>query len=120
LTAGDKILYSIPVLMLTFADSTAALIGLSYGRNGLATATEDPKSIEGSFAFFWAAFMSTLVPVLLYTNIGRAESLLLSLIIGLLVALIEMISSGGYDNLFIPLMGYAFLISHMPLPCGRN
>lgn len=115
LAAGDKILYSVPVLMLTFADSTAALIGSSYGRYGLATAKEDPKSVEGSFAFFWVAFMSTLVPVLLYTDVGRAESLLLSLIIGLLAALIEMVSSGGIDNLLIPLMSYAFLVSHLHL-----
>ena len=30
LSKGDKILYSIPILILTFADSTAALIGKNY------------------------------------------------------------------------------------------
>lgn len=113
LTNGDWLFYVIPILMLTFADSTAALIGASYGRKALAQGTEDAKSLEGSFVFFNVAFMSTLVPVLLFTEVPRAQTLALALMMGVLAALIELISQHGNDNILIPLMGYAFLKIHM-------
>ena len=113
LSKGNKILYSIPILILTFADSTAALIGKSYGKNTVSQYNEDAKSIEGSFMFFMVAFMATLVPLLLYTEVGREETLIISLIVGFNVALIEMISHTGNDNLLIPLTTFAFLSIHI-------
>ena len=110
------ILYSVPILILTFADSTAALIGKSYGKNNIAELNEDAKSIEGSFMFFMVAFMATLVPLLLWTTVGREETLIISTIVGFNVALIEMISHTGNDNLLIPLTTYAFLATHINLP----
>ena len=116
LSKGDAVLYSVPILILTFADSTAALIGKSYGKNNIAELNEDAKSIEGSFMFFMVAFMATLVPLLLWTTVGREETLIISTIVGFNVALIEMISHTGNDNLLIPLTTYAFLATHINLP----
>jgi len=115
LSKGDKILFSIPILVLTFADSIAALIGKNYGKKNLAELNEDAKSIEGSFMFFMVAFMATLVPLLLFTTVGREETLIISTIIGFNVAMIEMISHTGNDNLLIPLTTYAFLVTHINL-----
>ena len=116
LSKGDKILFSIPILILTFADSTAAIIGKNYGKKNLAEINEDAKSLEGSFMFFMVAFMATLVPLLLYTQVGREETLIISTIVGINVALVEMISHNGNDNLLIPLTTYAFLFIHL----GQN
>ena len=113
LSKGDKILYGVPILILTLADSTAALIGKSYGKKNLAQDNEDSKSIEGSFMFFMVAFMVTLVPLLLYTEVGREETLLISLIVGFNVALVEMISHSGNDNILIPLTTFAFISIHL-------
>ena len=113
LSKGDKILYSIPILILTLADSTAALIGKNYGKNSLSELSEDAKSLEGSFMFFMVAFMCTLVPILLYTQVGREETLIISTIVGLNVAMVEMISHSGNDNLLIPLTTFAFLSTHI-------
>ena len=113
LSKGNKVLYSIPILILTFADSAAALVGKNYGKANLAKMNEDAKSIEGSFMFFIVAFMGTLVPLLLFTEVGRSEVLIISAIIGFNVALIEMISHTGNDNLLIPLTTYAFLVTHI-------
>ncbi len=110
---GDKVLYSIPILILTFADSTAALIGKNYGKKNLAEKTEDAKSIEGSFMFFMVAFLMSHIPILLFTNVGREESLIISAIVGFNVALIEMISHTGNDNLLIPVTTFAFISSHI-------
>lgn len=115
LSKGNKILYSIPILVLTFADSTAALIGRNYGKNNIAKLNEDAKSIEGSFMFFMVAFMITLVPLLLFTEVGREETLIISTIIGFNIALIEMISHKGNDNILIPLTTYALLVTHINL-----
>ena len=115
LSKGDKILYSIPILILAFADTSAALIGKIYGMKQLAEETEDKKSLEGSFAFFIVAFMSTLVPLLLFSDVGRSEPLSISLVVGFNIALIEMIASKGNDNLLIPLTAFAFLNYLMPL-----
>ena len=115
LSKGDKVLYSIPILILTFADSAAAIIGKNYGKNNLAQSSEDTKSIEGSFIFFVVAFMATLVPLLLWTEVGREETLIISGIVGFNVALIEMISHTGNDNLLIPLTTYALVATHIGL-----
>ena len=116
LSKGDKILFSIPILILTFADSTAALIGKNYGKKNLAKLNEDAKSIEGSFMFFMVAFIMTLVPLLLFSDVGREETLIISTIVGFNVALIEMISHTGNDNLLIPLTTFAFISTHIEMP----
>src|SRR5690606_12287860 len=79
LARGDRLLYSIPLLILTFADASAALIGVFYGVRRYTT-SEGSKTLEGSLAFFQAAFLSTLVPILLFTTLGRAETLLIALL----------------------------------------
>ena len=115
LSKADKILFSIPILILTFADSAAALVGKKYGKKNVAKLNEDAKSIEGSFMFFMVAFMATLVPLLLWTEVGREETLIIATIIGFNLSLIEMICHTGNDNLFIPLTTYAFLATHINL-----
>lgn len=110
------VIYSIPLIILSFADTSAALIGISYGRNFLADKTEETKSVEGSFAFFITAFLSTLIPLLLFTNVGRSETLLISLTIGILTCLIEMTSWNGNDNLLLPLLAFAFLKYQINFP----
>ncbi|MCL2353437.1 MAG: hypothetical protein FWC69_02270 [Defluviitaleaceae bacterium] len=101
--------YFIPILVLTFADSVAALIGASYGRKNLADAEEDAKSREGSVLFFIVAFICALVPLQLMTEIGRAEVLLISFLVGLLGAMIEAVSIDGNDNVLLPLLTYSFI-----------
>ena len=101
--------YLIPISVLTFADSAAALIGTSYGRINLNHEQEDAKSSEGSIIFFIVAFICTLVPLQLMTEIGRAEVLVISFLIGLLAAMIELVSTNGNDNLLLPLLTYSFL-----------
>jgi V/A-type H+-transporting ATPase subunit I len=59
--------------------------------------------------------LSTHVPLLLFTDIGRAESLLLGLTIGLLVMLIEAIGWNGLDNLLVPVGGFFLLLGYRQL-----
>jgi len=110
----QPVLYCIPILLLALADAVAALIGVFYGHRHY-QATGGIKSAEGSIAFFVVAFLSTHIPLLLFTNIGRAESLLLGLTIGLLVMIIEAVSWNGLDNLMVPLGAFLFLTGYMSM-----
>jgi phytol kinase len=116
LAAGDTVLYVVPVLTLTIADAFAALVGSRYGRMRYDTMEGDRKSAEGSIAFFLIAFFATHVPLLVFTTVGRTESLLIGLTFGFLVMLLEAVSWRGLDNLFIPVGGFFLLQSYMPMP----
>jgi phytol kinase len=111
---GQPILFCIPILILTLADAIAAIIGIRYGQFRYVT-TEGYKSAEGSIAFFTLAFFSTHVPLLLLSDTGRTETLLISLILGLLVMLLEAIAWQGIDNLLIPLGGFILLKTHLDM-----
>jgi phytol kinase len=108
LTDGDAVRFGVPVLTLTFADAAAALVGLQYGRIRLA-AGDESKTLEGSAAFFAVAFLSAHVPLLLFTDTGRLESLLIGAAYAALVTLLEAVSPRGTDNLSIPLGGCVLL-----------
>lgn len=113
----EPILYAIPLLIVTFADAVAALVGVEYGKHRF-DAVEGRKSTEGSFVCFVVAFFCAHVPLLVFTDIGRVESLLISAIIGFLVMLVEASAWSGLDNLFIPLFGFLLLRALLPLNLG--
>lgn len=114
LSQGNLVYYLIPMLLLTLGDAVAALIGVSYGLHTYST-SEGRKSAEGSIAFFTVAFLSTHVPLLLLTDTGRAESLLIGVILGLQVMVLEAIAWEGLDNLFIPVGGFVMLHLFLPM-----
>jgi len=114
LSAGDPITFCIPMLILALADASAALIGQRYGTLRYATG-DGEKSVEGSTAFLIVAFLSTQIPLLLFTSTGRAESLVIALTLALLVMLLEAIAWRGLDNLFIPLGAFFLLKSLLKL-----
>ncbi|MCP4041920.1 MAG: hypothetical protein GY731_08175, partial [Gammaproteobacteria bacterium] len=115
LAQGNIILYSIPILVLTLADATAALIGVYYGKSKY-HATDGDKSVEGSAAFFTIAFLSVHIPLLLFTDIGRADCLLIGFIMGVLVMLFEALAWRGLDNLFIPFGSFFLLDIYWDMP----
>lgn len=112
LAAGDPLLYCVPILILTLADAVAALIGVYYGQMQYTT-LEGKKSVEGSLAFFIVTFLCVHIAVLLFSDIGRAESLLIGLLMGFIVMMFEAIAWRGLDNLFIPLASFALLESYL-------
>ena len=108
LAHGQALLFCIPVLTLTLADAMAALIGQRYGLVRYET-DSGWKSVEGSTAFFFVAFLSTHVPLLLCSDLGRLDCLLIAVVMGLILGLMEAIAWRGLDNLFIPLVSYVCL-----------
>jgi phytol kinase len=109
---GDKLLYTVPLLMLALADTAAALVGEEYGKLQI-RAAGGPKSIEGAVAFFFTAFFCVHVPVLLWGGTGRVESLLIAVNLSIMVMLAEAAAWWGVDNLIVPLWGYLLLKSQI-------
>jgi phytol kinase len=118
LAHGDKLLYAVPLVVLTLADTVAALTGAEYGKHGYA-ATGATKSIEGSIAFFCAVFFSVNVALVVFTQVGRIETLLISLDISLIVMLLEAIAWRGLDNIFIPLGVFILLRLYLVMPLNQ-
>ncbi len=117
-SGGNAVLYLVPILILTLADAVGALVGIRYGSLKYTT-DEGHKTAEGSLAFFVTAFLSAHVPLLLLTDAGRAESLLIGLTLGFLIMLTEAASWEGLDNLFVPLTSFLLLDRYLNLEAGE-
>ncbi len=115
LARGDKLLYLIPLLVLTFADAVASVLGTIYGKVAY-EGIGGSKSLEGSVAFFTVAFFTVHVPLLLFTELSRPQSLLVALDIALVVTLLEAVSWRGQDNLIIPLGVFLLLHIYTAMP----
>lgn len=106
------LLFVIPVLVLTLADATCALVGMRYGLSQYVGAN---KTFEGSVAFAVVAFFCIHVPLLVWSDVGRTETLLISMTLALVVMLLEGSAWRGLDNLFIPIGGFFLLRAYLPL-----
>jgi dolichol kinase len=108
-TADQPVFYLISLLTLVVSDALAALVGTSYGRHTFTVET-DRKSLEGSAVFLLATFLAAHLPLLLLTDLGRAESVLVAAQLALLVTIFEAVSLRGNDNLIVPLATYLLLL----------
>lgn len=112
------ILFVLPITVLTLSDAAAAMIGTRYGRK-LFAVEAGTKSLEGVAIFFLVTWIVAMVLLLLMTDIGRTNVVLLSLAVAAFGALVEADSWRGFDNLFVPVGIYLFLARHLetePLP----
>ena len=103
-----RVMYLVPILILTVADAAGALVGTRYGVKTFASLS-GWKSVEGCLTFFFSAFLSAHIPILLMTDTGRAESLLIACILALVVMMFEAISTRGLDNIIVPLAAVLLL-----------
>jgi phytol kinase len=110
LARGNTIMYVIPLAVLTFADSAAAVVGLRYGVLKYST-EEGRKSTEGSVVFLIVAFLCTLVPLLLFTDTEKAAALLIAFLVAFVSMLVEAVCTRGADNILVPLVALLVLQS---------
>jgi phytol kinase len=108
LSRGQPLLFCIPMLILTFGDATAALIGVRYGLNRY-NAEDGAKSLEGSLAFFAVVYFCVHIPLLLFTSISQIHCVLIAITLGLLATLLEAFAWNGLDNLFLPIGAFVML-----------
>ena len=105
------VLYMLPILILTLCDAASAVVGSRYGKRKFVI-EEGAKSVEGVVVFAVTAWLLSLIVLLLLTDIGRSEIVLLAFIAAAFGALLEAASWRGLDNLFIPL-GLYFLLANL-------
>ena len=115
LSSSKPVIYFISILVMAVSDTMAALVGGKYGIVKF-DVEGSLKSLEGSIAFFFAAFLCIHLPLILMTGIGRLESVLIAFIIALLVTGFEAISLSGSDNIIVPLGTYFILAKFIKLP----
>jgi dolichol kinase len=115
LSLGNPVLYVLPIAVLTLSDAAAAMIGTRYGRR-LFEVEAGTKSLEGVAMFFLVTWIVAMVLLLLMTDIGRTNVVLLSFVIAAFGALVEADSWRGFDNLFVPVGIHLFLASHLQTP----
>jgi phytol kinase len=106
LANDDPLLYCIPVLLLTLADSAAALVGTTWGTHRYLT-MGDYKTLEGSAAFFVVAFACIALPLAWFTPASNPESMAVAALIAFAVTVLEAAAGGGFDNLLVPLGAFA-------------
>lgn len=111
LSSAKPVIYFIAILVMAISDTMAALVGVKYGAVKF-DVEGNLKSLEGSIAFFFVTFLCIHLPLLLFSDIGRPESVLIACIIALLVTGFEAISLSGSDNLIVP-VGTYFLLAKL-------
>ncbi|MBM3244328.1 MAG: hypothetical protein FJZ15_00850 [Candidatus Omnitrophica bacterium] len=115
LSSTKPVIYFISILVMAVSDTMAALVGGKYGVIKF-DVEGNLKSLEGSIAFFFVTFLCIHLPLLLMTEIGRFESVLIASIIALLLTGFESISLSGSDNIIVPFGTYFILAKFIRLP----
>ena len=112
------VLYVVPMLWLTFADATAAVVGVRYGTVRYTT-HDGRKSMEGSVSFAVVTFMTTFVALVAFGNADAFRDGMISSIAAILAMLLEAVTWDGFDNLAIPVFGSVILqrliVSEVPV-----
>jgi len=115
LSSNKPVIYFISILVMAVSDTMAALVGGKYGVIKF-DVEGNLKSLEGSIAFFFVTFLCIHLPLLLLTDVGRFESVLIAFIIALLVTGFEAISVSGSDNIIVPFGTYFILAKFIKQP----
>ncbi len=118
LSHNQPVLYFVSILIMTVADSLAALIGEVYGHISYQV-EESTKSLEGSVIFFLTTFLCVHLSLLFMTPLDKLNTVLIAVVIAILVTGFEAISFGGSDNLFIPFGTYCLLNTMVHQPSSQ-
>lgn len=108
--------YPCAILVLTLADTTAALLGGTLGWRRYADSAV-ARSVEGSAIFGLTAFLTLLLSLKALTPLPWITCSALALLVALPLVAVEVLSGWGLDNLAIPLVtgGLLSLLASHPL-----
>ena len=114
LAMPDRVLYIIPILVLTLADAAAALVGVRIGRLSYRTG-EGAKTVEGSLAM---ALVSGLIVVIALSidGVEPGRAFAIAAMIAMLITLTEAVCWRGLDNLVVPVATFALLQIYLEMP----
>lgn len=108
-TGGQGPLYVVPMLVVAFADTAAALVGRPFGRRKLPVG-DGAKTLEGTLAFAAAAFAAT-AGALLAVDVAPGRALLVAAAVAASTAAAEALSHRGWDNAVVPAVAYGAVLA---------
>ena len=110
LLAGDRhVFYTAPLLVATWADAAAAVVGKRLGRLRYTPPFGGTKTWEGTVACFVVAY--TCLATALGADAGHLTPRLIAVSLGgaALTTSLEALAWSGLDNLFVPLGAWTYL-----------
>jgi len=108
LTPDSPLLYIIPVLILTLADTAAAIVGRLIPSKPL-TGFLRGKTVAGCTAFLTVAVVICVAMLTVYTTLPAWQITTAALVVATATCLAEAVCRRGLDNLMVPLVGWAVL-----------
>jgi dolichol kinase len=97
--------FLLPILVLSASDVFASVVGRTLGnppKGKWGRILKDDKSLAGTLAFFFSSLITVTLAYSFYLQADFSYAFGMALVISLAAALVEAISSRGYDNFFIP------------------
>jgi len=102
----SKILFILPMLILAICDPVAAIVGMSvkrFNKNIQIGGYILQKTWLGSAGFLVSSFIITIIALYLHLGALNLKTIYISLMVGAVGTLAELVSWRGSDNLTIPL-----------------
>ena len=97
-------------------DAAAAIVGKKRGHHKLSGRfIEGTKSVEGSAAMAVCSFVFTLLSLLTLSEMGLPAALILSFVIAVISALVELFTKYGFDTVTVPIAASLILFGAMYL-----
>lgn len=114
LARGDRLLFVVPVLVLTLGDATAALVGRRFGRRFFDDRRVG-KTFEGSAALVLVTLVSVAAPIAMGGRTTTLAAVLTAGTMAVLVTLLEAMAWHGLDNVFVPIGAFLLLRTSIDL-----
>ncbi len=117
MAAGRYWLYLAGILILALSDSAAALVGSKYGRfHYRVGGVKEHKSLEGSLLFWLVSFLAVYIPLRTGGQLSPLHAGTSAFLAASLLAGVEAVSTGGRDNLYVPLLTAFILLKVITKP----
>ncbi len=105
---GHAALYAAPLLVLTYSDALAAIVGRAWPLGRLPGRLSG-KTMAGAAAFVVSAFLVTAVTLSLTTDMHAVAVSATAIAVSLGACLAEMLSRRGFDNFTVPAAAWLVL-----------
>lgn len=103
---GDDLLFVLPILVLGISDSLAGVFGIRFEQHTSKVVLFGrvlEKTYLGSAVFFWSALLISIAVLNAY-HLSFAQATTLALVIAISSMIVELISTRGFDNIWVPLV----------------
>lgn len=106
----------VAVMAWGFGDAAAALVGKAYGRRRvLLPLVDGAKTYEGTLAMLCISGLAAFITLLLYAGQPWPTSLMISLVVAPVCAVVELFSRRGMDTLTVPISAAVTILSVLNL-----